>query len=93
MDKSRKLLVRLTTEVLLLSLPVLAFKTPIHEEITDTVLRTMVSKTVGDQTYKFTDKAIQEVRKANKDTDCILCQTHSEYHFDDEDFLNASQRA
>jgi len=78
--------------MLSISLPLLAFKVPIHLEITKTVLGG-ISKTVGSQTYKFTDKAIQEVMKANQDTDqCISCQLHSEYHFDDQNFAGGSQR-
>jgi len=76
---------------LAVALPIFAFKPPIHADITRTAL-TGISKTVGSNTYQFTDKAIQEVVKANTDTDCLTCQTHSEYHFDDEDFANASQR-
>src|SRR5262245_6357635 len=52
-----------------------------------------ISKTVTSQTYKFTDKAIVEVVEANTGTDtCLTCQFHSEYHFDGEDFANASNR-
>ena len=85
---------RISVAVAILSLgalPTLAFKPGIHKEITKTVLQA-ISKTVGSQTYKFTDKAIDEVMKANADTDCLSCQGHSEFHFDDEDFPGGSQR-
>ena len=74
------------------ALPTLAFKVGIHKEITKTVLQA-ISKTVGSNTYKFTDKAINEVLDANAGTDeCFTCQAHSEYHFDDENFAGGSQR-
>ncbi len=92
MIHSRRSLSRVAMAVALFSLPVLAFMVPVHLEITQTVLRG-ISKAIGSHTYKFTDKAIQEVMKANQNTDeCISCQFHSEYHFDDEDFAGASQR-
>lgn len=73
-------------------LPTLAFKVGIHKEITKTVLQA-ISKTVGSNTYKFTDKAINEVLDANAGTDeCLSCQAHSEFHFDDENFAGGSQR-
>src|ERR1051326_6652445 len=74
-----------------IALPISAFIPAIHADITRGVLAD-ISKTVGSNTYQFTDKAIQEIIKANTDTDCVSCQFHSEYHFDDEDFTNASQR-
>jgi hypothetical protein len=77
---------------LLVAVPLVAFKVPIHLEITKTVL-TAISKTVGSNTYQFTDKAIGEVMKANQNTDeCVSCQFHSEYHFDGENFAGGSQR-
>jgi len=77
---------------LLVAVPLFAFKVPIHLEITKTVLKA-ISKTVGSNTYQFTDKAIEEVMKANQNTDeCISCQFHSEFHFDGENFTGGSQR-
>jgi hypothetical protein len=78
--------------LLLIAVPLFAFKVPIHLEITKTVLKA-ISKTVGNNTYQFTDKAIEEVMKANQDTDlCANCQFHSEFHFDGENFKGGSQR-
>ncbi|HTC93457.1 MAG TPA: hypothetical protein VK699_08395 [Terriglobales bacterium] len=78
--------------LLLVVIPVLAFKVPIHLEITKTVLKS-ISKTVGSNTYQFTDKAIEEVMKANQGVDeCVSCQFHSEFHFDGENFSGGSKR-
>src|SRR5882672_10410796 len=91
MIKSRKLSIAVAT-LLLIAVPLFAFKVPIHLEITKTVLKA-ISKTVGSNTYQFTDKAIEEVMKANQNTDeCISCQFHSEFHFDGENFTGGSQR-
>jgi hypothetical protein len=80
------------TLFLLVAVPVFAFKVPIHLEITKTVLKT-ISKMVGSNTYQFTDKAVEEVMKANQNTDeCIKCQFHSEFHFDAENFSGGSKR-
>ncbi len=84
--------VSLLTILLLVSRPMLGFKVPTHLAITQEVLKS-ISKTVGSNTYQFTDKAIDEVMKANKDTDeCLTCQTNSSFHFDDENFSGGSQR-
>src|SRR5436305_14100252 len=91
MIRSHKLSVAVTV-CLLIAVPVFAFKVPIHLEITKTVLKA-ISKTVGSNTYQFTDKAIEEVMTANQNTDeCVKCQFHSEYHFDGENFSGGSQR-
>src|SRR5882672_5000489 len=91
MIKSRKLSIAVAT-LLLIAVPLFAFKVPIHLEITKTALKAM-SKTVGSNTYEFTDKAIEEVMKANQKTDeCVSCQFHAEYHFDGEDFAGGSRR-
>jgi hypothetical protein len=80
------------TLVLAGAAPLFAFKVPIHLEITKTALKAM-AKTVGSNTYEFTDKAIEEVMKANQKTDeCVSCQFHAEYHFDGEDFAGGSRR-
>lgn len=70
---------------------VFAFKPAIHADITREQL-TGISKTVSGKTYKFTDKAIAEIIKANTDTDCVSCQADSDKHFDDEDFTGGSTR-
>ena len=90
MTRSRRIFVVITM-LLLIGSPLLAFKPWVHKDITQRALQA-ISKAVGSQTYKFTTKAIDEVAKANTDTDCLSCQAHSEYHFDDENFAGASQR-
>jgi hypothetical protein len=90
MQMSRRVIVVIAM-LLLIASPVLAFKPWVHKDITKRALQA-TSKTVGSQTYKFTNKAIDEILKANTDTDCLSCQAHAEYHFDDEDFAVASQR-
>src|SRR5260221_6284367 len=91
MIKSRKLSIAVAT-LLLIAVPLFAFKVPINLEITKAALKA-ISKTVGSNTYQFTDKAIEEVMKANQNTDeCISCQFHSEFHFDGENFTGGSQR-
>jgi hypothetical protein len=75
-----------------LGAPLGAFKVPIHLEIVKTTLAA-ISKSVGSNSYQFTDKAIEEVMTANQNTDeCVSCQFHSEYHFDGENFSGGSQR-
>ncbi|HEX4602380.1 MAG TPA: hypothetical protein VH724_00155 [Candidatus Angelobacter sp.] len=92
MIKSHKKLFTALAMFLLVGVPLFAFKVPIHLEITKTVLKA-ISKTVGSNTYQFTDKAIEEVMKANQNTDeCVSCQFHSENHFDGENFTGGSQR-
>lgn len=71
--------------------PALAFKVPIHEQITREVFADF--QVVADgQTLKFTDYAIDQIVKANKDTDDLPNQFNSEKHFDDEDFPGGSKR-
>src|SRR3569833_1400697 len=92
MNQSRPLLLSATLGLLLASLPAHSFKVPIHLEITQTSIGG-ISKSIGTNTYQFTSQATQEVMKANQDTDqCVSCQLHSEYHFDDENFTGGSQR-
>jgi hypothetical protein len=91
MIRSRKFFIMVAV-FLLVGAPLFGFKVPIHLEISKTVLKA-ISKTVGSNTYQFTDKAIEEVLKANQNTDeCVSCQFHSEYHFDGENFAGGSQR-
>ncbi|MBW4503085.1 MAG: hypothetical protein KME57_26845 [Scytonema hyalinum WJT4-NPBG1] len=72
--------------------PALAFKVPIHEQITREVLADFQVVAGGQQTLKFTDYAIDQIVKANKDTDDLPNQFNSEKHFDGEDFLGGSKR-
>lgn len=69
----------------------LAFKVPIHEQITREVFADF-QVVAGSETLKFTDYAIDQIVKANKDTDDLPNQFNSEKHFDGEDFLGGSQR-
>ncbi|MCV3212959.1 hypothetical protein OGM63_05355 [Plectonema radiosum NIES-515] len=69
----------------------LAFKVPIHEEITREVFADF-KVVAGSETLKFTDYAIDQILKANKDTDDLPNQVNSEKHFDGEDFVGGSQR-
>jgi hypothetical protein len=49
---------------------------------------------VGDQTFKFSQRALEQIKKANVDTDGIFnCQFFGVIeHFDDEELVGASQR-
>src|SRR5207302_627680 len=79
----------------LMSVPVYGFKPDDtgHLLITSIALRRGdVSRTIGSVNYAFTDKAIEEVRDANKSTDLSLSFFDSAAHFDDEDFAGGTQR-
>ena len=71
--------------------PALAFKVPIHEEITREALAA-TQPTIDGETLKFSNRAIQQIVDANKDTDQIVNQFSPEKHFDGEDFLGGSKR-
>lgn len=71
--------------------PALAFKVPIHEQITREVFADF--QVVADgQTLKFTDYAINQIVEANKRTDDLPNQADSDKHFDGEDFAGGSKR-
>nr|ARD09205.1 DivY [Prochloron didemni] len=78
---------------LLLGMPssAFAFKVPIHEEITREVFEDF-QVVVEGETFKFTDYAIDQIVKANKDTDDLPNQFNTEMHFDGEDFSGGSNR-
>ncbi|MGI2904119.1 HET-C-related protein [Tolypothrix sp. VBCCA 56010] len=69
----------------------LAFKVPIHEQITREVFADF-QVVAGGQTLKFTDYAINQIVNANKHTDDLPNQANSEMHFDGEDFAGGSKR-
>lgn len=69
----------------------LAFKVPIHEQITREVFADF-KVVAGGETLQFTNYAIDQIVKANKDTDDLPNQFNSEKHFDDEDFTGGSKR-
>ncbi|MFH7029218.1 MAG: HET-C-related protein [Heteroscytonema crispum UTEX LB 1556] len=71
--------------------PALAFKVPIHGEITTEVFADF-QVVAGGETLQFTNYAIDQIVKANKDTDDLPKQFNSEYHFDGEDFSGGSKR-
>nr|ARD09213.1 DivY [Prochloron didemni] len=71
--------------------PAFAFKVPIHEEITREVFKNF-QVVVEGETFKFTDYAIDQIVKANKDTDDLPNQFNTEKHFDGEDFPGGSNR-
>ncbi|MFB2980933.1 HET-C-related protein [Microseira sp. BLCC-F43] len=71
--------------------PALAFKVPIHEAITREVFANF-EVMAGGERLKFTDYAIDQIVKANKDTDDLPNQFNSEKHFDGENFVGGSQR-
>ena len=51
------------------------------------------TRTINGETLQFSEKAIEQVRQANEDTDCFpSCQKFASYHFDDEDFSGATAR-
>lgn len=71
--------------------PALAFKVPIHEEITREALAA-TQPIVDGQRLQFSTGAVQQIVDANKDTDQLVNQSNTEKHFDGEDFLGGSQR-
>ncbi len=72
-----------------------AFKPGIHQDVCSDGMQP-ISRTVGGETLKFTDKALVQVRKADADTDSISFGFgpffDSFKHFDAESFPAASQR-
>src|SRR5260370_16208792 len=101
MRKTRRILLSLFAQVLVLSTvcqifmvrSALAFKPNEagHLGITKEALDA-TQRTVGSETLKFSDRAIKQIRDANKATDCLSCQGHAEFHFDDESFAIATAR-
>src|SRR5262249_22584802 len=101
MKKTRRPVLSLFVQLLVLSAvcrifftaPVLAFKPNEagHLGITSEALNA-TQRTVGSETLKFSDRAVKQIRDANKDTDCLSCQGHAEFHFDDEAFATATAR-
>ncbi|GAB1541751.1 hypothetical protein NUACC21_44230 [Scytonema sp. NUACC21] len=71
--------------------PALAFKVPIHEEITREALAD-TNVVIDGATLQFSTRAIQQIVDANKDTDQPVNQFNTEKHFDGEDFPGGSQR-
>jgi hypothetical protein len=83
----------LAVALLLAVQPVFAFKPNDagHLGITSEVLGS-VERTVQGETLKFSQRAIKQIRDANKDTDCVSCQGDATLHFDDEAFGGATNR-
>lgn len=77
----------------LLLRPALAFKPNDegHLGITSEALLA-TQRVVGGETLKFSERAVKQIRDANKDTDCLSCQGNAEFHFDDESFAAATAR-
>ncbi len=76
--------------------PALAFSIdisgdPNHEDITTEVLADF-EVVVGDETFKFTEKAIEKIVRENTNTDNLSQQFDTKLHFDGEDFLGGSKR-
>lgn len=70
--------------------PVHAFKPNIHENFCAAILPG-VTRTVDGETLSFTEKAIIEIRKANRETDTTASGFLASYkHFDGEEFAAAS---
>jgi hypothetical protein len=101
MRRKGKALLSLLTRIVIASMviqtvalrPALAFKPNDagHLGITSEALKA-TERTVSSETLKFSDRAIQQIRDANKDTDCLSCQGNAEFHFDDESFSSATAR-
>src|SRR5215831_8685851 len=101
MKRKGKTLVFLVTQVVTVSLviqtlairPAFAFKPNDagHLGITKEALDA-TSRVVNSETLKFSDRAVKQIRDANKDTDCLSCQANAEFHFDDESFETATAR-
>ncbi len=49
-------------------------------------------RVVGSETLKFSDRAVKQIRDANKATDCLSCQANASFHFDDEAFAAGTGR-
>jgi hypothetical protein len=71
--------------------PALAFKVPIHEEITREAIAA-TQPVVDGERLQFSETAIRQIVFANKDTDQLVNQFSTEKHFDGEDFLGGSKR-
>lgn len=50
------------------------------------------TRVVGSETLKFSQRAIKQIRDANKDTDCLSCQANASFHVDDEAFAATTSR-
>ncbi|MDZ8054558.1 MAG: HET-C-related protein [Aulosira sp. ZfuVER01] len=83
----------LLTLALILWMPksALAFKVPIHEAITREALAA-TQPVINNEKLQFSQRAIQQIVDANKDTDQPVNQADTEKHFDGEDFLGGSKR-
>ncbi len=62
-----------------------------HLGITSQAL-SAIQRMIDSETLKFSDRAIQQIRAANKATDCIPCQEDASLHFDDEAFAAGTIR-
>src|SRR5262249_39747027 len=101
MQRKSKTLVFLVTQVVTVSLtlqtlairPAFAFKPNEdgHLGITKSALDD-TNRVVNGETLKFSDRAVKQIRDANKDTDCLSCQAQAEFHFDDESFAAGTAR-
>lgn len=85
-------LVAATLACLLAAAPAFAFKPGIHKDISRDAMRTITTTVDGGRTITFTDKAIEEVRKANWRTDIGLGFFRGKNHFTEELFSASSQR-
>ncbi len=76
--------------------PAIAFKLTRdgHLGITSDAVKP-ISVTIDGKTLKFSDKALDQIIEANKDTDSVIFpnnQARADFHFDDESFLAATTR-
>lgn len=96
--RSKRILgiVTLVVMALLLASQAFAFKPKFHEEITESALGA-ISRTVDGRTFRFTDKAIQQIRAADAATDDGAVTNSKPFadpanHFDNEQFSASTAR-
>ena len=93
MSMRRMLRVALIGGVVLgVTVPALAFKPGIHKDISRDGMRRITTQVDGGRTITFTDKAIDQVRKANWRTDIGLGFFAGENHFTEDLFSASSGR-
>ena len=83
MTKGRLACLTFTIATALLSTTNSAFMPPIHEDISEEALRD-TTRSVDGEDLRFTDKAILEIRRANRQTDLSSDFFRAFKHFDSE---------
>jgi von Willebrand factor A domain-containing protein 7 len=89
MNKRASAWLTLTILAALMSATNSAFMPAIHEDISAEALRA-TSRTIDGEDLRFSDKAILEIRRANRQTDLSSDFFRSYKHFDSETFAQAS---